>query len=281
MAVDPQVARIVTAYGDRVAAVRAAVVAYVERAWGSLDSWREPDIDRFVAAVLPVVSAGQVQTASLTDAYLAMLESAVLGGRVRPIGVSPVLVADDALRGVPASEVYRRPGITVWTALSEGVPLRSAVERGLRRATGLAATDLQLAKTHTARRVLESKDHVVGHRRALKGARSCGLCIVAATQRYRKSELQPIHGGCDCGVIPIYADADPGQVIDPDTLGGVHALIAERFGAFNSGARKIPGVKDPSGKPLQYRDVLVTHEHGELGPILGIRGQKFTGPSDI
>lgn len=30
-----------------------------------------------------------------------------------------------------------------------------------------------------------------------------------------------------------------------------------------------------------YSDVLVVHEHGEIGPVLGFRGDHFTGPSDI
>jgi hypothetical protein len=266
MPVDPQVLTVVTAYSDRVAAIRQRVVAYVERVWGGLGSWDEADIERFVAAVVPVVSGGQLQTAALTDAYLAAVETAVLGTPARPVGVTPATVSEEALRGVPAVEVYRRPGVTVWTALKNGAEFTAAVQAGLRRATGLAATDLQLAKTHTARRVLSGKDNVVGHRRVLKGSKSCALCIVASTQRYRKADLQPCHPGCDCGVLPIYADRDPGQVIDPDRLDGVHQAIEQRF-----------GVSDASGKrAVDYRKALVTHEHGEIGPVLSVRGQKFT-----
>jgi hypothetical protein len=135
-----------------------------------------------------------------------------------------------------------------------------------------AATDLQLAKTHSSRFVLGGKDHVVGYRRVLEGRKSCGLCIVASTQRYHKDDLMPIHGHCDCGVEPIFGDADPGQVVDTSTLEGVHAAIEERF-----------GVSDRSGRdPVDFRQVLVTHEHGELGPVLAVKGQQFTGAeSDI
>ena len=549
-------------YQAAVAAIRARVVDYVRRTWTGLGRWDRADIDRFVAAVVPAVQAGQLTTASLTDAYLAQLERTVLGTAARTVGVSAATVTTEALRGVPAVEVYQRAGVTVWTALKGGVSHDQAVARGLKRATDLAATDLQMSKVATAKRVLEQKPNVVGHRRSLRGGSSCGLCIVASTQRYGRGELQPIHPGCvpagsvvsvpaghaahagdlaggqvlaatrrwyagelvvistaagdevtvtpnhpvltnqgwlpaglvgesdhlfrrsgghgavgrrpherqrpalvedvwrslcvtgrllkvplasedlhgdgsdsevdvvwadsdlssvrdtylhepsrkvsfvpahggwgfldggsslaaffpgggptpdgfvsgsrlglalldchlggsdlaspasstrfdapaekfspesvsayaergidlqrrlagqveldrvvetrqvswsghvynlhtaegwystsshivsncDCGIVPIYGERDPGQVINPDRLDNVHDLIAERFGAYDSGARTIPGVTDPQGRPIQYRDVLIIHEHGELGPILGVRGQKFTGPDDV
>jgi hypothetical protein len=27
--------------------------------------------------------------------------------------------------------------------------------------------------------------------------------------------------------------------------------------------------------------VLITHQHGELGPVLAVKGQPFTGPQDL
>jgi hypothetical protein len=30
-----------------------------------------------------------------------------------------------------------------------------------------------------------------------------------------------------------------------------------------------------------YRDLIVTHHHGELGPVLAVRGQHFDGPGSI
>lgn len=266
--------RVVVGNQAQVAAIRARVLDYVTRTWTGLGSWRDSDIDRFVAAVVPVIEGSQAQVAALTDAYLAQLEATVLGTAAPPLGVRPSTVTTEALRGVPASEVYRRPAVTTWTALANGEPLDRAVSAGLTRARDLAATGLQLAKTHTARRVLDGNRRVVGYRRVLEGTRSCALCIVASTQRYTRGQLLPIHGGCDCGVLPVYGDRDPGQVIDPNTLEGVHDRIAERFGAPDRGARKIDDVS-------RYRDVLVEHEHGELGPVLGVRGQAFTGPDDI
>jgi hypothetical protein len=71
-------------------------------------------------------------------------------------------------------------------------------------------------------------------------------------------------------------------VVNPEQLAGVHERIAQRFGAYSSGARKIPGVTDPTtAGPLEYRNVLISHNHGEIGPVLGVRGQDFTTPGDL
>jgi len=177
--------------------------------------------------------------------------------------------------------VYRRPFIQVYTGLADGQPFDAAVQAGGRRLQSIAATDVQLAKTHASQAALAQMDRVVGYRRVLTGAKSCGLCIVAASQRYHKAKLLPIHPGCDCAVAPLGPDEAAAQVIDPEMLGAAHEAIADRFGKWDSGARVIPGVTGPSGKPLQYRDVLITHQHGEIGPVLAVRGQHFDGPHDI
>lgn len=193
----------------------------------------------------------------------------MLGEPTRPIAVPASRVV--APRGVPTREVYERPFVDTWTALAGGLGFDDALEKGRQRVVSLAGTDVQLARTRAAAYVLDRSDGVVGYRRVLHGSESCGLCVVASTQRYRRGDLMPIHPGCDCGVLPIYGDVDPGQILDPSRLEGVHQRLEERFGVSDAGART----------PIDYRDVLVVHEHGELGPVLGVRGQTFTGPADI
>lgn len=239
---------------DQIAAIRARILDYVTRTWTGLSSWHTGDIDRFVAAVTPVVAGGQYQVAALTDAFLAAVESAVLGVPARPVGVDPRVVSDRVMRGVDAAVVYARTGPTVWTALARGDPLDVALRKGLQRALVAASTDLQLARTHAARDVLGRKGNVVGYRRTLGGSDSCRLCQLASTQRYKVGDLLPIHNRCSCGVLPIFGDRDPGQVIDPDRLAAL-----KRDGQ--------PGVE--------------VRDHGELGPVLGVRGQSFTGPDDF
>jgi hypothetical protein len=69
--------------------------------------------------------------------------------------------------------------------------------------------------------------------------------------------------------MPIYGSTDVGQVIDEERLEAVHASIAERF-----------GVSDRSARAIDYSKISI-HEHGELGPVLTVEGQKFTGPNDL
>lgn len=258
------VVRVATAYNDTVKSVRARVLRYIATTWQGLGSYRDADIAAFVAAVVPMVEAGQRRVATLTDAYLATVARTVLGTS-KPVGVGPADVNIEALRGTPAAEVYTRPGITAWMALRDGKGLDQAVSEGLNRAVDLASTDLQLAKTHTVQRNLAADSRVAGYRRVLSGPHNCGLCIVASTQRYHKGDLLPIHPGCDCGVLPIYGRRDPGQILDPDTLAATHTAIQERFGSSDAGARDI-----------DYRKALLVREHGEIGPVLTVKSHRFT-----
>ncbi|HVL03348.1 MAG TPA: Hint domain-containing protein, partial [Acidimicrobiales bacterium] len=197
-AVDEAIGGQVAAYQRAVAAVRLVILAFVARAWDGLEQYRDEDIERWVAAVTPVVGGGLVQVAAMTDAHLANVIGLMLDEPPRPIGVRPDDVSVEALRGVPAAEVYRRAGETVWSELARGVDVADAVGQGLDRAQRLAATDLQLAKTHTARRALSADKRVTGWRRVLNGT-SCKLCVVASTRVYRTDQLQPGHVRCVIG----------------------------------------------------------------------------------
>lgn len=253
--------------------VRSRVTAFVGSRWDGLGGYRDADVERFVAAVVPVVEGGQRQVASLTDAFLSQVAAATLGGPPRSAGVADADVSGAALRGGVAPErVYGRVGPDVWWRLSQGAALADAVAAGRRRAVVSAETDLQLAQTHAARASMAGDQRVVGYRRVLGGSHDCGLCIVASTQRYHREQLMPIHNRCRCGVQPIYGDADPGRVVDPDRLAGVHAAIGERFGA---------GAVVPGARTGDYSRLLEVREHGEIGPVLTVRGQAFRSAGDL
>jgi hypothetical protein len=271
MPVDAPTRRVINAYRLRTDRLRQQLVRYLTATWGALDDYRAADIASLVEAVVPVVEGGLGQMAAMTDAYLATIESIATGEPTAPVGVDRLTT--ETLRGTPASEVYTRPGTTVWTALSEGKAFPDAWQQGLDRLLSLGTTDLQLAKTHTSRSILAGKDDVIVYRRVLEGPKSCGMCIVASTQRYHKGDLMPIHGGCDCSVLPIYG-ADPKQrILEPDLLDDVRDRLDER-GLYDQ-TRK-------TGDDIpRYQDVIVVHEHGELGPVLTRKGDEFTGPSDL
>lgn len=266
--------QIIVGYNDAVHVVRSRVEGYARSAWLAAGSWRDADVDRLVRLIVPKVQAGQIQTAQLTSAYLAALQTVRTGERVAPVVVDRSAVT--TARGVAADEVYRRPAVAMYTALSNGALVGDAIEQSLSRLSSLVATDHQLAKTSQARRSLQGS----GFRymqRTLTGRENCALCTIASTQRYRVQDLMPIHPGCDCGVDTVDADRDPGQVLDPERLELIHSAITEQLGASDRGARFL----DEGDERSDYLDLIVTHEHGELGPVLAWRDQKFTSKADI
>lgn len=269
-----QAAQLLAAYQASGVALRANVVAMLLNLWRNLGSWRNQDIERFVTQAVRIVQAGQQHTASLTVAQL-VRASELAGHSLSP--TVPIAIAVSA-RNVDPNIEYERPFHDVWRALGNGDDLQTAVDAGGQRLQTLAETDLQLAKTHTAREKLATNTNVVGYRRQLEGAYSCALCIVASTRMYHKAELMPIHPACDCSVDPIFGGEKTAVVLDPEILTNAHDAVAQRFGADSTAARRIPGAFKGNGDPLLYREVLITHEHGEIGPVLGIRGQHFTGP---
>lgn len=253
------------------AQVRARLVEYGKAVWNGLGSWRDADIERFVAQSAPRVLAGQRTIAQLTDVYLAQMT-----------GLAPVGVVDVSdLRGVASSEVYRRPAVEMRTALSEGASMTDALKAGAVRLGSLIATDLQMANIRQARSSLLSG--VGGFRRTLTGRENCALCALASTQRYHRGDLLPIHPGCDCGVAPL-SDRDIfDQVIDPGLLEQIHARVGDFTGTGDRGGRDLGlGKSTSDGTSLSdFTDLIITREHGEIGPLLSWRSNAFTGPGDL
>lgn len=256
---------LIVGYQSAVANIRSRVEAYAARVWSSSPGFRDEDVARIIAQIVPAVRAGQVQVAQLTDAYIG--RAAILAGVSWTAGVDVASIVN--YRGVPADEVYRRPAVTVYTALSKDVPYSMAVQQGLDRLLNLVGTDLQQSRNRAASDAM-TRSGFKYFRRVLRGRKNCALCAIASTQRYYRGDLMPIHPACDCGVAPIDSPRDPGQVIDAETLETIHSKVEE-----------LTGTVDRGGRAPDYRDLLLTNTHGELGPTLGWRGQHFDGPASI
>lgn len=256
-------------YGSAVRSVWSSVLGRMGRSWTDLRSWRGTDVRAFQRKALPVLLAGERQIATLTTSYHEQLYRDT-GERVPRLSLDLDSVTGDALRGVDPADVYERPFKEVWTALSNGVPLDDAVDRGEHRLETLIKTDLQLARTHTIQALAPEFPKFEYTVRVLVGEYDCALCIVASTQRYHKRELAPIHPGCNCTIKLVTADEDPGQIIDEEKLNAIHRAVDNALGTH-----------DRSGRAVDYRKILVANEHGEIGPVLSFNGQKFTGPDDL
>lgn len=245
-------AQLVAAYLLGYNRLTARTVQAVIAAWLALDSYDEENVEPFLARVVPVVTAAQSTTASTVDAYVARLAG------LAPVGIPQMR----DLRGVPSTEVYRRPFVTTWTQLRDGVEWGQAVDAGRARLETIASTDVQLAQ-RAAMDHLEETGRIQGYRRVI-GGKACKFCATASTQRYTKSNLQPIHAHCDCGVAPIFADSDPGSVVNRKLLDRLKDEGAEYW--------KSRGFVDDNGEPVDPtslpRDAAPEVEtHGELGSV--------------
>jgi hypothetical protein len=246
-------------------ALRDRLLTFVLGAFDGLGDYRDAAAAEFVNQVVPVVLGAQQQMGAVTDAYLSALVSDMTGQSAAPAGVQ----LPEALRGTPPAQVYERPFVQARTALSRGHDLADAVSQGRNRLLSITETDLQLARTHAAQQSMK-RTGAKFFRRRLSGSGNCALCTIASTQRYRVENLMPIHPGCHCKPEPLLAGKDPGQIIDEGLLKQAHDAIARDLGESDRG-----------GRAPDYRQIIVTREHGEIGPLLAVRRQNFTGPEDI
>lgn len=265
-----------TQYAAVSTALRERLLAFVTQAFHARGDYRDVDVAAFLEQVLPTVLGAQAQMGALTDAYLAQTLAGMLGGAAAPVGVT----VPEQLRGVPPEEVYARPYRTVWTALGDGKPLTQAVAEGTARLTSITSTDLQLARTTAAQQVGQATPGFSYYRRVLRGSYDCALCTIASTQRYSKAKLMPIHPGCDCGIRPIPPGQAGEQVIDPQLLEAAHDAIGAA-GETVDRAGNVLGRRANGSLIRDYQDLIITHEHGEIGPLLAVRRQAFTGPGSI
>ncbi|MEU6614483.1 hypothetical protein [Streptomyces parvus] len=255
-------------YDTLTGSLRERVLTFVLAAFDSLPAYRDADAAAFLERVLPVVLGVQQQMGQVTDAYLTAMLADMLGTTTATAPATSAVA--EQLRGVPPATVYERPFVQVRTALSRGHDLADAVHQGRTRLLSITETDLQLARTHAARGAMERGGAKFYRRRLSKTSDTCALCVIASTQRYRVAELMPIHPGCHCKPEPLPGNRDPGQVLDEQLLKDAHAAIARDLGASDSG-----------GRAPDYRQVIITRQHGEYGALLAVRRQNFTGPDDV
>lgn len=265
--------RLTDVYMAQVTSVRDRVLAFATAMWNGSAALRDADVDRLVSRIVPAVRGGQTQVATITNAYIARL-AAIEGIAVGRAVVDAAAVIE--YRGVPAEEVYRRPAVATYAALSEGKPFEAARSEGLKRLRSIVSTDIQQTRNRQARAAY-SDSHFDYTLRVLSGAENCALCVIASTQRYLAKDLQPMHPGCDCGQRGIRASQDPGQIVDADLLELTHAAVESKIGITDRGARLLTGENPVS----DFLDLIVTREHGELGPTLTWRADRFTGPDDL
>lgn len=195
------------------AQLRRTLVQRILALWRGLGSWDRSDIPRFAPPVARLVRAGQLQEARLTVGYMDRVSRLRTG---RPSPTIPIERVPGRRGGVTLHEVYTRPFVWVWTDLKEDQSLGDAVERAAHRVERSVETDLQLASRNAADAVIQADRRIIGYKRVLSDRpHHCDLCIVAATNTYKRGDLLPIHPACSCTVEPIYrTDSAAERAID-------------------------------------------------------------------
>lgn len=260
-------------YRDALIDVRKRVSSRVDRSWRDLGSWRDDDVARFQARVLPVVAAGQRRTVALTDAYLAR------AARTRPVG----LVADDLIgaavrNGTDPATVYARPFVQLWSALAAGSQFADALNAAGARAAASSAMDVSLTMRASAQAFTDQAPAEAKPWRWVRvpSGESCALCVVASTQLYRTPDLLALHDNCDCGVEPVSQDTEK-------AARDRNRELLNRLKSQDSYTTKHAELRhlrvDEDGNFIVPEPAV--QEHGELGLVLTDSAHDFTGPADI
>lgn len=227
---------------------------------------------QFLARLVPLSLAAQAQMVRSTTINLH--RQLPLD---KPIAIKPTDLIGAKLRGKPIEQVYARAVYDVEERLDAGDTFEEAVNFGLHRVTQNAVTDLQLASTHAAAAYTEQLQERVRVKVGLKRQLSnrpdhCALCILATTQLYHAGKLMPIHPGCGCEPVVVFEDEIEqfNSEMDQRYL-DIHDIVRRDLGDKYQRSDARSGLQP-------YRNIIVTHEHGELGPVLGVRAQHFEGP---
>ncbi|MFJ4173401.1 hypothetical protein [Microbacterium sp. NPDC089696] len=233
--------------------------------------WGRPDMVNAAAAA----SAVQVDTATRRARRLSrafMLRQLELIDAV-PEALPPI---EDTYErgGTPIVEVYKRPARqlehkirerfrnpeTEKVAWPDRVP-DEVWKTFEERLTSIVNDDIAAVARDESQKVMDASAKVIGYRRVIHPEFSktgtCGLCIVAASRFYSKSELMPLHDLCKCTISPLTKDRDLGLRLNDADLARIYAAAGSNY------------ADDLKRITVQVR------EHGELGPILTQKGDSF------
>lgn len=231
------------------ARIRSQAVAAMSAAWQQLPNYDESSVPAFLERAVPISVASQRASIAITNAFIARR----LGRQ--PAGVNPALILDATRNGATPADVYRRPFVTVWTALKNGTEYQAAIAAGMARATSSAAMDVQLAMRGTMQAVQDADPGIFGYQRVADGG-ACEYCAAIDGAYVKSANAMPLHNHCGCGLDPL-TSPHPRATTLPD------------------GTR----IRDVRGGPLidtPHPDAVAVHEHGELGAVLAPAGDHFT-----
>ena len=233
------------AFQSELRRTREVTAQHVQQAWTNLGSYNRSDISTYLDRILPMVQAGQARAVALTSAYL----SRTLNQPV--VGLSVADLSGAAVRnGTDPETVYTRAFVGVWSDLKNGNGWDDAVTTGADRVQSSAEMDVALS-SRAATLAFGARDgsQIVGWRRVAE-ASCCDYCQAIDGAHTGPTEPQPLHNRCGCTAEPITKTSGLHSA-EPFLLAGV--IIGD----------------------------VVIHQHGELGPVIGQKGDNFTSEADL
>lgn len=207
MLADDELAAVTLAYQSQLQALAESSGGGFRRAFIALGSYERADMDRWLTMIDPLVAATGEAASAAAVAYTSTITE------TPPAAIT---AAEHAyLAPLDA------PFLKAWHHLKAGELWVDAVQAGADTATALGMDATQRSARHAAGRA--APDGVVGWRRVLTG-KSCEWCALVSTQRYRSQDSATFgHQNCDCSVVSIIGDHDPGRVINSDLLDRLEA----------------------------------------------------------
>lgn len=245
--------------------LKGEAAAAAEAAWLSFRGWYQTAAVASVAADMADLSLSAQQTVvGMSAQYVENILGLLYGTPPRLPAPPPPSIRN----GADLKLVHMRPAESYRRAVATGHAEVEAAEIMRQRATGLMLTDLSLVSRETER------DHyraagIRGYRRVIRPelskSGSCGLCVVASDRIYSIEDLLPIHPPhCKCVTLPIQGDVDPGLRINNKDLKAIYEAAGD-----STKASDLKGVR------------VKFNEHGELGPVLNRKGDRFRGPDSV
>lgn len=199
---DEQIQQVTARYQEQLKLIARRTGDTIQSLWSDLGSWDREDIDRFGELLADVIDAAKKVTVELSNGYY----STVVGKR------PPAITARDVPSVAPDPEA---PFLRLWQQLSQGAQFEDALRSGALEAANDAVGFVNATARRTAPVVVEQTGtRTVGWRRVLTGV-SCEWCAQVSTQRYKSADSADFgHRSCDCTVVPIVGDRDPGKFIN-------------------------------------------------------------------
>lgn len=264
-AIEAETAAWLASYAVSADELKEATAATVEGAWLSFENWYNPVLVAALAREMAAAStAAQDTVAGLAAEYMTQAIAATGATIVIP---QPRRLSVPVRNGVDLRLVHHRPAEAYKKAIATGSTHDEALVKAGIRARGLAFTDLSLQARSAQQRILEMAG-ITTFRRVIRPELSktgtCGMCIVAADQVYHSGDLMPLHPpSCNCAVMPIIGDNDPGKQLNREDLDQLYA---------DAGSNRAEDLR---------RTRYAVNEHGEFGPTLTKADDNFRGPDKV